>query len=131
MGRKSFVTKKEEEADYEYQKYLEKKKQVQDEMMSMQKYHQAYLPAEGESLEIYLTRINEIVHTTDLQLQRHYNWHVHKGGPTCPICDMLNLNYYTLMILSYITEEYPKIKLTAHKKTDGYGNLDWFFSKSN
>ncbi len=129
MGRKSYVSKAEEEADYEYQKYLEKKKQFQDEMSTMQKYHQAYLPVDGEPLSIYVTRINEIVHTTDLQLQKHYNWYVHKGSPNCPICDALNLNYYTLQILNFIIKEYPTVKLIAQKVKDGYGNLDWFFAK--
>ncbi len=130
MGRKSFTSKKEEEADYEYQEYLDKKKRLQEEMMDMQKYHQAYLPVDGESLRMYVKRMTEIVHTTDLQLQKHYNWHVHKGSPTCPICDMLNLNFYTLMILQYIVDEYPKMQLTAHKDKDMMGNLDWFFKKS-
>ncbi len=126
LGRKSFVSKKEEEADYEYQKYLEKKKEMEDEMSGLVKYNVAYVPASYEPLSMYVERLQPILHQLDLQLQKHYNWYVHKGSPNCPICDTLNLGYYILKILENIDKALPK-SFEAIKDTDMMGNMDWSF----
>ncbi len=127
MGRKSYVSKKEEEADYEYQQYLDKKRTLQNEMSMLSKFNTAFLPVDGEPLSIYCERINTIVHQLDLELQKHYTWYVHKGSPNCPICDALNVNFYTLNLLKDIAEKTKNQKWICVKDKDMLGNLDWHF----
>ncbi len=129
LGRKSYVSKKEEEADYEYQQYLDKKRRLQDEMSMLSKFNTAFLPVEAESLTIYVERINAIVHQLDLELQKHYTWYVHKGSPNCPICDALNVNFYTLNLLKDLSEN-TKQNYVCVKDKDMLGNLDWHFRAS-
>ncbi len=126
MGRKSYVSKKEEEADYEYQQYLDKKRKLQDEMSMLSKFNTAFLPVDGEPLKIYTERINAIVHQLDLQLQKHYTWYVHKSSPNCPICDALNVNYYILNLLKDLSDN-TKQNYLCVKDKDMLGNLDWHF----
>ncbi len=130
MGRKSFISKAEEEADYEYQKYLEKKQQMETELSLLATFNVAYVPVENEPLKMYVDRLDPILHQLDLTLQTHYNWYVHKRSPNCPICDSLNLCSYILKIMKDIyTEDINKWK--AHKTMDGIGNLSWSFSKKH
>ncbi len=126
MGRKSFEAKAEQEADYEYQQYLLKKKQVQDEMSLLQKFNVAYLPTIGEPLEIYVKRLQPILHQLDLQLQIHYNWFTHKRAGGCSICDTSNLGHYILEILSNISEQQ---KYTCEENSTNYGSQDFRFIK--
>ncbi len=126
MGRKSYVSKKEEEADYEYKQYLDKKRRLQDEMSMLSKFNTAFLPVDSEPLKIYVERINAIVHQLDLELQKHYTWYVHKAGPNCPICDTLNVNFYTLNLLKDLSDN-NKINYRCVKDKDMLGNLDWHF----
>ncbi len=128
MGRKSFVSKKEEEADYEYQKYLDKKKQLQREMMELQKFNIAYQPSHREPLESYATRVSAIAHQLELELQIHYNWYTHKRSPNCPICDTMNCLHYVLNVLRNVSES-EKGKWHANLSADTKGSLDWSFNK--
>ncbi len=124
------MSKKEEEADYEYQTYLDKKKKLQDEMSMLAKFNQAYLPVDGEPLAVYVERISAIVHQLDMELQKHYNWYVHKGSPNCPICDALNCNFYTLNLLKDMATKVKK-GWRCYRDKDIMGNLDWHFSPTN
>ncbi len=130
MGRKSFISKKEEEADFEYQKYLEKKKLLQAEMMELQKFNVAYQPSHRELLEGYVSRVDAIAHQLELELQIHYNWYTHKRSPNCPICDSMNLCHYVLNVLRNISV-IEKNKWHANKDKDSMGVLDWHFSKKS
>ncbi len=128
MGRKSFISKAEEESDYEYQKYLEKKQQMETELSLLAKFNVAYVPVENEPLTMYVERLDPIVHQLDLQLQNHYSWYTHKRAPSCPICDALNVCQYILKIMKDMSDEEPN-KWHARKTMDGVGNLTWFFTK--
>jgi len=128
MGRKSFVSKAEEESDYEYQKYLEKKREMETELSLLSKFNVAYVPVENEPLSMYVERLDPIVHQLDLQLQMHYNWYTHKRSPNCPICDSINVSQYILKIMTDISKEEPN-KWKAKKLMDGIGNLSFFFTK--
>ncbi len=127
MGRKSFVSKAEEEADYEYKKYLEKKQQMETELSLLAKFNVAYVPVQNEPLSMYVERLDPIIHQLDLQLQMHYNWFTHKRSPNCPICDSINVSQYLLKIMKDMSDEMPN-KWHATKTMDGVGNLEWFFT---
>ncbi len=128
MGRKSFISKAEEEADYEYKKYLEKKQQMETELSLLKQFNVAYVPVENEPLSMYVERLDPIVHQLDLQLQMHYNWYTHKRSPNCPICDALNISQYILKIMNDMSKEEPN-KWKAKKIMDGIGNLSFYFTK--
>ncbi len=127
MGRKSFVSKKEEEADYEYQKYLEKKRQLQNEMMELQKFNVAYQPSNREPLESYISRVEAIAHQLELELQIHYNWYTHKRSPNCPICDSMNLCHYLLQICRSIQQNKKHTYIAVRDHEFEKGTLDWGF----
>ncbi len=130
MPRKSIASRAEEEADYEYQKYLEKKRQLQQEMMSLEKFNIAYQPSNMEFMESYVQRLDAVAHQLTLELQIHYNWYTHKRSPNCPICDSMNLCDYLIHVLRNISTQEPKKWQSIIDLKGNSGKLDWKFKKT-